>query len=137
MMKVEILKLLQAHNNVANGIIIPIAIKEYVDKIIQYATVVPFWSQGHLEGFIAYYGNDEAMEYAFLTMILISKDFQGRGIGKLLLEFSIKDLTKRGFKNYGLEVLKSNENAKRLYERLGFITKETRGELWYMEKTLK
>jgi ribosomal protein S18 acetylase RimI-like enzyme len=77
------------------------------------------------------------MEYAFLTMLLISKDFQGRGIGKLLLEFSIKDLTKRGFKNYGLEVLKSNENAKRLYERLGFITKETRGELWYMEKTLK
>lgn len=136
-MKTDLIKILDSHNDTENGILISIPIDEYVDKITQFATVIPYWVCGDLKGFIAYYNNDESKELAFLTMILIRRDFQGRGIGKLLLEFSINDLTKNGFKNYGLEVLKSNDNAVRLYERLGFITKASRGELWYMEKTLK
>jgi len=136
-MKTDLTKILEAHNDNENGILISIPIDEYVNKITQFATIIPYWVCGDLKGFIAYYNNDESKELAFLTMILICRDFQGRGIGKLLLEFSINDLTKNGFKNYGLEVLKSNDNAIRLYERFGFITKESRGELWYMEKTLK
>lgn len=136
-MKTDLIKILDSHNDTENGILISIPIDEYVNKITQFATIIPYWVFGDLKGFIAYYNNDESKELAFLTMILIRRDFQGRGIGKLLLEFSINDLTKGGFKNYGLEVLKSNDNAIRLYERLGFITKESRGELWYMEKTLK
>lgn len=136
-MKTDLIKILDSHNDTENGILISIPIEEYVTKITQFATVIPYWVCGDLKGFIAYYNNDESKELAFLTMILIRRDFQGRGIGKLLLEFSINDLMKNGFKNYGLEVLKSNHNAIRLYERLDFITKESRGELWYMEKTLK
>lgn len=135
-MKEELTKILEAHNDSENGIFISIPISEYVTKITRYATVIPYWVCGDLKGFIAYYNNDKSKNLAFLTMILIGRDFQGRGLGKLLIEFSIKDLTKKGFKNYGLEVLKSNENAIRLYERLGFITKESRGALWYMERTM-
>lgn len=136
-MKTDLTKILEAHNDNENGILISIPIDEYVNKITQFATIIPYWVCGDLKGFIAYYNNDESKELAFLTMILICRDFQGRGIGKLLLEFSIEDLTKNGFKNYGLEVLKTNENAIRLYAKLGFITKESRGKLWYMEKKLR
>lgn len=136
-MKAELFKLLQAHSGNNNGILIPIPIDEYVDKIFNCATILPYLFVGELKGFIAYYNNDESKRKAFLTMILVDKGFQGRGLGKRLLEFSINDVSQSGFEFYGLEVLKDNENAIALYTKFGFEKKEDRGELWYMEKTLR
>ena len=135
-MREELAKLLQSHNSRENGIMLTVPIEDYVTKIIHYATIVPYWIGGELKAFIAYYNNDKSKSLAFLTMILIDKDLQGKGLGKLLLEFSMGDLQKNGFKSYGLEVLKDNEKAIQLYTKLGFIKKESREQLWYMEKSL-
>lgn len=136
-MKAEICKLLQSLNSKENGILLTVPIEDYVTKITKYATIVPYWLQGEVKAFIAYYNNDESKTTAFLTMIVIDKNLQGNGLGKLLLEFSINDLVKKGFESYGLEVLKSNENAIQLYTKYGFVKQESRGQLWYMEKDLK
>ncbi|MAP80966.1 MAG: hypothetical protein CL526_07735 [Aequorivita sp.] len=135
-MRKQLIALIKEHNSKESGIYIPVDVEEYVDKLLKYATIVPYFSQGVLMGFISYYNNDEFKKNAFLTMILVSKDYQGKGIGKLLLEFSIRDIQNSGFENYSLEVLKNNAKAIAFYKSYGFIQKEDRDQLWLMEKKL-
>lgn len=135
-MREQLIKLLQIHNLEELGINITIPIELYVDKIINFSTIIPYFKEGKLMAFISYYNNDPLKDNSFLTMILVSKEFQGKGIGKLLLELSIKDLAHEGFKRYGLEVLKSNKRAIALYTANGFIQKEEKEEILLMEKIL-
>lgn len=51
--------------------------------------------------------------------ILIHKDFQNQGFGKLLLEEIIKEAQTK-LKGIELQVLKNNPKAKRFYENSGF-----------------
>ncbi len=135
-MKEELVKLLKNNNSKEDGIWLSDSIEEYVNKIYTYSTIIPYFICGNLKGFISYYNNDKSKESAYLTMIVISKDYQGKGIGQLLLEASINDLKKSGFIRYSLEFLKTNEKAIRLYSNYGFQKKEDRGDLWLMEKRL-
>jgi ribosomal-protein-alanine N-acetyltransferase len=109
---------------------------EYVDKISNHSTILPFIEEGRLQGFISYYNNDPDKENAFLTLIAIHPDFQGKGLGKKLLSFSIADLEQKKFKNYSLEVLKDNTIAIALYESFGFKIKEDRDLVWLMNLEL-
>ena len=52
-----------------------------------------------------------------LYSLAILKDFQGKGLGKFLLEFSLNNLDKHIFE---LEVRVSNLPAIKLYEKFGF-----------------
>lgn len=135
-MREQLIKILQIHNLEELGINIKIPIELYVDKIINFSTVIPYFKEGKLMAFISYYNNDSLKDNSFLTMILVAKEFQGKGIGKLLLELSIKDVMHDGFKRYGLEVLKSNKKAIALYTAKGFVQKEEKGDVLLMEKSL-
>jgi len=135
-MKKDLLALINDNNSRAKGIQINVPSAEYVEKILLNSTIVPYFVSGELEGFISYYNNDPNKEVAFLTLILISDSYRGKGLGKLLLETSIKDLKTKGFLKYGLEVLKENLRAINLYEMMGFVKIEDRGDIWFMEKNL-
>lgn len=136
-MKEQLISLLSKNNSKERGIFIPISVEEYVSKITKYSTIIPYIQQGEIVAFISYYNNDAAKENSFLTMLLVSEQCQGRGIGKSLIELSLRDVEKAGFKNYSLEVLKSNSNAIALYKSYGFNIKEDKGEIWVMEKILR
>lgn len=136
-MKQELIQILNDHNSKGDGIYIPTDIEKYVEKLLNNATIVPYIENNSIQAFIAYYKNDHLLENSFLTMLLVSKKVQGKGLGRMLLELSIKDVENNGFKKYKLEVLKDNAKAKALYEKYGFVITENRGEIWLMEKTLK
>ena len=59
----------------------------------------------------------ERKNFYRLYSFAILKQFQGNGIGKALLEFSLNSLDKNIFE---LEVRVSNEKAIKLYEKFGF-----------------
>lgn len=61
-------------------------------------------------------------KYYRLYSIGVDKDFQGKGIAKELLEFSLRRLM---FPRYQLEVKIDNQNAIKLYESYGFVKKKT------------
>lgn len=128
----DIRKLIISHNNIEDGVQINCDIDEYVSKIYNKATILPYYSESKLKGFIAYYSNDISKKNAYLTMIIVDRVSQGVGIGKFLLESSMSDLKNRGFNYYKLEVLKKNEKAFLLYQKYGFIIEEDRGDLWLM-----
>jgi ribosomal protein S18 acetylase RimI-like enzyme len=56
------------------------------------------------------------------TQICVLPGYQGKGLGRRLMETSIEALRARGFHALSLTVTAANSTAVRLYERLGFST---------------
>lgn len=135
-MKTKIINLIAQHNHDEKGIHTIDNIEEYVDKLMNNAIVIPFFEQNILKGMIAYYANDPAKEKAFLSLILIAEEFQKESIGSNLIDLSIKNLSKKGFAFYQLEVLKSNQNAIEFYKKKGFEISQEKELFWCMTKKL-
>ena len=73
-----------------------------------------FWDQGILLGCYIIEGD-------YIKDIVIHPDFQNRGYGSLILRHCLRFMrAKKGVSDIYLRVTKSNEGAKRLYERSGF-----------------
>lgn len=132
-MKDNIVKLLTKMNDPEKGISRLGVIPAYADRLLKNAAIVTYYEHQELVGFIGYYKNDLITKTAFLSMLVLDEKFQGRGIGKNLLQFSIDDVKKQGFTSYGLEVLKSNSKAIKLYKSLKFEITADRNEVWLME----
>lgn len=129
-MRTEVRRILTKLNLIFNGKLIQVDLDEYVNKIINKATIISYNEKGRMCGFIAFYNNDFKSGNAYLTMLAIDPAYKGKGIGKLLLTCSIARLKQEGFKNYTLEVLKSNDKATYLYKRNGFtIIEESENHL--------
>lgn len=135
-MKSCLIKLIQEHNTPEKGILTIENVENYVNKLLENAEVIPYYSERRIKAFIAFYANAPKKDKAFLTLILVSQEMQGRKIGKFLLDFSIKVLTEKGFKEYDLEVLKQNEKALKLYENFGFELVGEKELFYIMRKKL-
>jgi ribosomal-protein-alanine N-acetyltransferase len=135
-MKRQIIKLLFKLNDIHQGKLITNDINKYVDKIVEKASLVTIYNGSNLKGFIAYYDNDKMNQTAYLTMIAIEPYSQGLGYGKNLIDFSVKNLKRQGFKMYKLEVLKNNTKALTMYQKYGFVIEEDRSDFWLMNLEL-
>ena len=56
-----------------------------------------------------------------ITNIAVASDFQRKGFGKALVQFLMSKLLDEKCFKYFLEVRESNQVAKKLYEKLGFV----------------
>lgn len=136
MEKLRLENFISKYNFKTEGIYINDSVRNYTEKIFKNATILEYVEEAELKGFIAYYANDYHSKVGYLTMILVEKNFQGNGIGRMLLDFSIRDLINKGFIFYKLEVLKLNTKAISFYKRIGFLIEEDRGELYLMSLNL-
>lgn len=137
-MKEKLIHLLKDLNTKMNNELLSVDVVEYVEKIKEYASIISVFNDDSLVAFIAYYENDPDFDFAFLSMLAVSHDFRGIGYGKSLLEISIREIEKKGFKRYGLEVRNNNFDAIKLYKKCGFVFKEERKNGFiYMEKKCK
>ena len=69
-------------------------------------------------GFITYYMKNK--EDGFLNFVDVKPEFRGKGYAQQLVQFALKDFKKMGAKRVSLITRPSNENARKLYTRLGF-----------------
>ena len=67
-------------------------------------------------------------DYIFLANLMILQQFQGHGIGKVIMKNLIKD-----YPSIQLEVLKVNHKAKRFYEGFNFIIFEVLDDSFRMK----
>ena len=72
-------------------------------------------------------------DHIFLELIEVAPRYQGRGVGTKLIDDLLVEGDRRGLP-VRLSVLRANEPARRLYERLGFETTRETEERIYMEK---
>jgi ribosomal protein S18 acetylase RimI-like enzyme len=61
-------------------------------------------------------GSNRAYIYSFR----VRANFQGAGIGTLIMQTAETDLKNRGYRNITLNVARDNPGARRLYERFGY-----------------
>jgi CubicO group peptidase (beta-lactamase class C family)/ribosomal protein S18 acetylase RimI-like enzyme len=64
---------------------------------------------------------DKKKEEYLVNLLLIDRRFQGRGYGKILLQYGIEYLKARGAKELTIGVNRRNPVARRLYESVGFV----------------
>lgn|SRR5690606_71646 len=81
----------------------------------------PIWEKIKADRKVEYWAEDETQAgEIYLDTLAVSSSAQGKGVGKLLLQYAIDEYVHHQQKIIGLLVDKDNPNAKRLYERIGF-----------------
>ena len=89
-------------------------IKEKSHLIIAYE-----YSTFKIRGIIAFYANDKTEKKAYITIIGVTNDLRGQGVGTNLLKKAIEYSKSYGFKTIFLETLEYGP-ARILYEKNGF-----------------
>lgn len=60
----------------------------------------------------------------YIDTVCVAPEARGKGIGTLLIQFAIDQTKERGFTKLSLNVETQKEDARRLYERMGFVITE-------------
>ena len=109
----------------------------YAKKIMQKAEVYFAVVDGHkVAGMMALYANDTVSHNAYLTLMSILPQFQGKGLGRIMVRRAIAVARKKDMASMSLEVDQENLKAQSLYKSLGFILLERSGVSWTMRARL-
>lgn len=115
--------------------------EDYIEKMSlkfsEYATVLAMYYGDNLIAFSSFYCNDQESKQAFLSMIAVSRGFEGKGYGRTMLKVVEQNCIKSGMTALVLEVNKNNSNAINFYEKNGFVflSRETDNS-FFMKKML-
>lgn len=111
----------------------------YADKLVKYAFVFAAFSAGTPEavGFCVIYANDQNTKKAYISQLGVKQEFQGLGVGKLLINEAIRIALDQGMKELGLEVRKDNDKAIQFYKHFLFnVYSDIDEQNYYMKRTL-
>lgn len=101
--------------------------------VVQHVTTFPsgfVWEQdGRVVGNASINLEDAAAGRWFMSNVAVHPDYQGRGIGRRVVEEALEAIRRRGGRQIILQVRVDNEPAQRLYRRLGFERFDTIVEL--------
>lgn len=97
--------------------------EEIFEKISNYAyfVVAKNTCYNHITGFATVYANDVINKQAYISFLCVKKDFQKKGIGKLLINKCIEIAKKNKMKTIKLEVNANNYNAINFYTANNFF----------------
>lgn len=113
------------HNQSFN---VPSEIDRLAHKFAQNGSVIVAIEQDTVIGFSAFYSNDHIEQTAFLSMIIVVGNVQGLGVGKALLDETVRVCLSKGMKRLKLEVANDNVNALKFYERNGFTFESSKSD---------
>jgi ribosomal protein S18 acetylase RimI-like enzyme len=113
-----------------------VEISKYAHKICFTTTRFEAWAEGSLVGLVAAYCNDPSQRLAYITSVSVLQTFQGCRVALHLMERCIGYSREFGFECVELEVDSENQNAIRLYEKLGFALSKSSGRNVNMELKL-
>lgn len=70
----------------------------------------------------------ENQRQAWIMSALISADYRGQGLGSLLMQHALDELSATGITNIYLSVAPENSGARKLYEKLGFTISDRKND---------
>ena len=107
-------------------------LKSLSEKYSKNAKVLIASIADEIKGLCVLYDNDIDTRTAFLSMIVVSEDAQGKGIGNALLSSMLEQCKVSGMERLRLEVANTNANAIRFYCNRGFaIEKKMQDSSYY------
>ncbi len=113
------------HNIEEDSFSVPWSKDSFVQEI-RFNRLANYWVMKLDDEVIGYGGCWFVIDEAHVTNIAIHKKYRGNGYGKMLVLAMMKDVQKQGIKAIGLEVRKSNEIARTMYESMGFKMERVR-----------
>ena len=93
----------------------PVLVARLDDKIVGVA-VLHINTQLSMDGFIKHNGPSGSIE-----MLIVDKDFRGRGIGKALVKSAEEYFVHSGCVRIEIEYLENNRTAAEVYRKLGYL----------------
>lgn len=109
-------------------------LKQYAQKLSEFAQFVLALDKGEAAGFVAYYLNDEG-HFIYVPLIWVSREHQRKGVGQKLIA-QLSDLSLIGYSSILLEVLKTNTTALAFYKKELFEEEEDRGDKFLLKKKI-
>lgn len=79
------------------------------------------YEENEFLGFVASKKDDEEENYWYLDSLHITKNSRGKGIGTKLIYRVGQYALKHGYECMSICIVKGNDNAKRIYEKLGAV----------------
>lgn len=111
-------------------------VEDYISKIKDNAEIVSITIKGVVIGCAVYYCNNLESKIAYISMLIVNKEYQGKGIGGWLLDSVIMKVQALGFNICRLEVRNDNNEAIHLYSKKGFIKINKDDEKMVMSRAL-
>lgn len=99
---------------------------ELSQKFYQSGNVIVVNKNQEAIGICAYYANDLKSLCGYISVIIVMPNYQGCGIGSLMMNYVKQDCIVRGMKQIRLEVMDLNMRAIRFYESHGFYLCEAK-----------
>lgn len=95
-------------------------LKDYAQKLCDYAIMFTLWHDNQVCGFVTFYANDTLTETAYLAQIAVNSKYCNQGMGDTLLKLAMETAKEKGMKQMKLEVYNLNQAAISFYDRHGF-----------------
>ncbi len=96
-------------------------LKEYVfEQLEKGLKIIGFYNDKELIGYLAYEIKEKATKCLWIDEFIITKKERGKGYGSLLMQEVKKISEKEKVKRIELNVYSFNENAIKLYKKLGY-----------------
>ncbi|MFT5592930.1 MAG: ribosomal-protein-alanine N-acetyltransferase [Oceanicoccus sp.] len=134
---IAIERLIRSEQEISNGeFISEVEINSYIRKLKTRAEFVTHYTNGVLSGFIAFYCNDPGKQSAFITLVLLARDYRGMGVASIMLEDVLSICKTRDFQFCELEVESNNSNAIALYKKFGFQENQKKASKYLMRASL-
>jgi ribosomal protein S18 acetylase RimI-like enzyme len=109
---------------------------KYSEKLVLNSIIIHAKENNKIIGLIAFYANESSLDYAYISLICVLKGYEGKGIGKRLIDECILHINKKGFKSIKLEVNNDNQNAISFYTKIGFHIKKQNQQSYIMLKPI-
>ena len=109
---------------------------EYSEKLIRNSIMICTRENKKIRGLLAFYANDRTIDYAYISLICVSKGWERKGIGTRLINECILYVRKKGYNSIKLEVNMKNQNAFIFYTKLGFQTEKQNPSSHFMAKSI-
>lgn len=134
----EIYNILYKFNNVFEPALFinSLEITDYAYKLFNNSCVFVA-EDSEIVGFISFYANDVINKVAYINQLAIEQAYQNKGIGNILMKYSLTMSKEFGMTKAKLEVAKKNKKAINFYLRNGFIINDvTSDKSYYMTRIL-
>ncbi len=90
-------------------------------NLIRWGECWAFINEGNIVAFCSGYINNLTSKKAFLQLLLVSEKWQKKGLGESLIKEFCNYVENLGFLTVQLTVVKRNERALNLYNKIGFV----------------
>lgn len=104
---------------------IGMTLEQYVCKLCKYGTIVYELDGNIIKGVVIGYTHELPENgYSYITQVVTSRKYRGKGVSSSLLQHYIDYCRESGIKGVWLTTDEKNRDAQHVYERVGFVKNE-------------